>query len=135
MAAREEEATDQEEVCADLRRRDGTVVDEADDLRMDLQCKASRQWVEERLLRDTTTATSTTKGHRPVNSHHMAEDHRLVRGHRCRLDKPSKWTTAQARLQQTSGLEKATVMLQACSLSSKVVSLLVRHRDGHRMAS
>ena len=101
MVAQEEEATVQEEACEDLHHQDGTVADEVDDLRMDLQCKASRQWVEERLLRDTTTATSTIKGHRPVNSHPMAEDHRLVRGHRCQLDKPSKWTTAQARPQQT----------------------------------
>jgi hypothetical protein len=98
----EEEATDQGVACEDLHHQDGMVADEVDDLRMDLQCKVSSQWVAERLRQDTTTTTSTTKGRRPVSSHRMAELHRLVRGHRCQSAKPSRWTTAQVHLRQTT---------------------------------
>jgi hypothetical protein len=104
MVAQGEEATVQEEACEDLHHQDGTVADEVDDLRMDLRCKVSRQWVAERLLQDTTTTTTTTfttKDHHPVSNHHMAEHLRLVRDHHCQLAKPLRWTTVQERLQQT----------------------------------
>jgi hypothetical protein len=101
-AVQEVEAMDQGEVCADLHRQGGMVVDEVDDHRMDPQCKASRQWVEERRPQDTTTATFTTKGHRPVNSRRTEEHHRPAKGHHYRSDKLLKWTIAQARLQQTT---------------------------------
>ena len=88
------------EVCEGLHHQDGMVVDEVDDLRMDLQCKASRQWAEERLPQDTTTTTFTVKDHRSVNSRRMAEHHPLVKGHHSRLDRLLKWTIVQARLLQ-----------------------------------